>query len=393
MYLVDHLHARGIGVILDWVPSHFPADEHGLAFFDGTHLYEHADPRKGFHPEWGSSIFNYGRAEVRNFLASNALSGSRSTTPTRCAWMPSPRCCTSTTPASRANGSRISTAATKTSRRSRSCAASTRRCTAITPIHRPSPRSRPLGPWCRGRRISADWASDSSGTWAGCTTRSKYLQQDPIYRQVPPEPAHVRPVVRLHGELRAAALARRSRARQRLAHRQDARRRVAAVREPAPAVRLHVGASGQEAAVHGRRIRPAARMAARREPRMARAAVPAARRRAALVARSQRAVPRRCRRCTRATSRPTASSGSTATTATRACSSFLRHGPGRRRPRARGRATSRRCRAATTASACRAADVGRSVSTAMRRTTAAAARAISAGSRPRRSPRTAGCIR
>ncbi|HEU4626192.1 MAG TPA: 1,4-alpha-glucan branching protein GlgB [Steroidobacteraceae bacterium] len=73
MYLVDHLHRRGIGVILDWVPSHFPADEHGLAYFDGTHLYEHADPRKGFHPEWNSSIFNYGRAEVRNFLASSAL--------------------------------------------------------------------------------------------------------------------------------------------------------------------------------------------------------------------------------------------------------------------------------------------------------------------------------
>ena len=73
MYLVDHLHQRGIGVVLDWVPSHFPTDEHGLARFDGTHLYEHADPRQGFHPEWGSSIFNYGRAEVRNFLASNAL--------------------------------------------------------------------------------------------------------------------------------------------------------------------------------------------------------------------------------------------------------------------------------------------------------------------------------
>jgi 1,4-alpha-glucan branching enzyme len=73
MYLVDYLHRRGIGVILDWVPSHFPADEHGLSYFDGTHLYEHADPRKGFHPEWNSSIFNYGRAEVRNFLASSAL--------------------------------------------------------------------------------------------------------------------------------------------------------------------------------------------------------------------------------------------------------------------------------------------------------------------------------
>jgi 1,4-alpha-glucan branching enzyme len=73
MYFVDHLHRRGIGVILDWVPSHFPSDEHGLAYFDGTHLYEHADPRQGFHPEWKSAIFNYGRAEVRNFLASSAL--------------------------------------------------------------------------------------------------------------------------------------------------------------------------------------------------------------------------------------------------------------------------------------------------------------------------------
>jgi 1,4-alpha-glucan branching enzyme len=73
MYLVDHLHRHGIGVILDWVPSHFPSDEHGLSYFDGTYLYEHADPRQGFHPEWNSSIFNYGRAEVRDFLGSSAL--------------------------------------------------------------------------------------------------------------------------------------------------------------------------------------------------------------------------------------------------------------------------------------------------------------------------------
>jgi 1,4-alpha-glucan branching enzyme len=73
MFLVDTLHRNGIGVILDWVPSHFPADGHGLAFFDGTHLYEHADPRLGFHPDWNSHIFNYGRHEVRSFLLSSAL--------------------------------------------------------------------------------------------------------------------------------------------------------------------------------------------------------------------------------------------------------------------------------------------------------------------------------
>jgi len=73
MYLIDTLHQRGIGVILDWVPSHFPTDEHALGRFDGTHLYEHRDPREGFHPDWNSYIFNYGRHEVRSFLLSSAL--------------------------------------------------------------------------------------------------------------------------------------------------------------------------------------------------------------------------------------------------------------------------------------------------------------------------------
>jgi 1,4-alpha-glucan branching enzyme len=73
MYLVDCLHQHNIGVILDWVPSHFPTDGHGPGFFDGTHLYEHADPRLGFHPDWKSYIFNYGRHEVRSFLLSSAL--------------------------------------------------------------------------------------------------------------------------------------------------------------------------------------------------------------------------------------------------------------------------------------------------------------------------------
>jgi 1,4-alpha-glucan branching enzyme len=73
MSLVDSLHRQGIGVILDWVPSHFPTDEHSLGYFDGTHLYEHAYPQKGFHPDWKSFIFNYGRREVASFLLSSAL--------------------------------------------------------------------------------------------------------------------------------------------------------------------------------------------------------------------------------------------------------------------------------------------------------------------------------
>jgi len=73
MYMIDQMHQNGIGVILDWVPSHFPSDEHGLVYFDGTHLFEHADPREGYHPDWNCYIFNLGRNEVRNFLISSAL--------------------------------------------------------------------------------------------------------------------------------------------------------------------------------------------------------------------------------------------------------------------------------------------------------------------------------
>jgi len=72
-YFVDYMHQQGIGVLLDWVPSHFPKDGHGLSYYDGTHLYEYSDPRKGEHKQWGTYVFDYGRSEVRNFLIANAL--------------------------------------------------------------------------------------------------------------------------------------------------------------------------------------------------------------------------------------------------------------------------------------------------------------------------------
>ncbi len=96
MFLVDTLHQQGIGVILDWVPSHFPDDPHGLARFDGTHLYEHADPRQGYHPEWNSLIFNYGRNEVRAFLLSSGrVLARRAITSMRCGSTRWRRCCIS----------------------------------------------------------------------------------------------------------------------------------------------------------------------------------------------------------------------------------------------------------------------------------------------------------
>ena len=161
MYFVDHLHQSGIGVILDWVPSHFPTDAHGLVYFDGTHLYEHADPRQGFHPEWNSAIFNYGRNEVRSFLISSALFWleqlSHRRAARRCAW---PRCCISTTPARTGEwipnryGGRENLEAIEFLR-------DAQRGGLPRPsrTRRRSPRSRPRGRWCRGRPTWAAWAS------------------------------------------------------------------------------------------------------------------------------------------------------------------------------------------------------------------------------------------
>ena len=119
--LVDAFHGAGVGVILDWVPAHFPRDEWALARFDGTSLYEHEDPRRGSHPDWGTLIFNFSRHEVRTSCSRTPSTGCASSTQTGCAWTPWPRCSTWTTRATRANGCRTSRAAARTSRPSRSC--------------------------------------------------------------------------------------------------------------------------------------------------------------------------------------------------------------------------------------------------------------------------------
>ena len=170
---VDRLHERGIGVILDWVPAHFPRDDFALARFDGTALYEHADPRRGAHPDWGTLVFNFGRHEVRNFLIANALFWLREYhvdgirvdavasmlyldySRREGEWVPErvrrPR---------GPRGGRVPQGAQRGDLRPRARRSS------------PRPRSRPPGPASRARPTSAGSASASSGTWAGCTTRS-----------------------------------------------------------------------------------------------------------------------------------------------------------------------------------------------------------------------------
>ena len=269
MAFVDALHRRGIGVILDWVPAHFPRDSHGLVYFDGTHLYEHADPRRREQTDWGTLVFNYGRHEVANYLIGNALY-----------WLARYHL----------DGLRVDAVASMLyldySKKAGRVAAEPPRGQREPGGDRLPPavqRGRlPVPPGGDDHRRGVDVVADGLAPDVrrrarvrvqvehGLDARRPRLHAaGPGPPEVPPQPAHVRPALRVARELRAPAVPRRGGPRQGLAPRQDAGRRLAEVRRAPRALRVHVRAPRQEAPLHGRRVRAGARVESRREPRLA----------------------------------------------------------------------------------------------------------------------------
>jgi 1,4-alpha-glucan branching enzyme len=271
MYLIDYLHQRGIGVIMDWVPGHFATDPQGLAHFDGSHLFEYEDPRMRTHPDWGTRVFDFGKPGVRSFLISNALF-----------WLDKYH----------VDGLRVDAVASM--------------------LYRDYSREDEWSPNIYGGRENLEAISllqdtnervyeefpdalmlaEESTAFPGVSTPVEYgglgflykwnmgwmhdtldyVSKERVERARPPQASsrrpHVDPVVGVLRAVCAAPLARRGGARQGIAVGQDAGRRLAEGRQPARAVRPDVRPSGQETAVHGLRVRPVPRVEPRPGTRM-----------------------------------------------------------------------------------------------------------------------------
>ena len=171
-------------MLLDWVPGHFPDDPHGLGHFDGTALYEHANPMQGRHLDWGTLIYNYGRIEVSNFLIANALfwldrygiDGLRVDAVASMLYLDYSRPAGGWIPNRYGGRENIDAIDVPAPHQHAGV-----RATSRTPP--PWPRNRPPGRWCRGRSTGAGSASATNGTWGGCTTPCDYIGKEPIHRR------------------------------------------------------------------------------------------------------------------------------------------------------------------------------------------------------------------
>ena len=252
---VDRCHAAGLGVIIDWVPAHFPTDAHGLVRFDGTALYEHEDPRLGFHRDWNTLIYNFGRNEVRNFLVANALfwldrfhiDALRVDAVASMLYLDYSREAGEWIPNVHGGRENLEAIAFLRELNTRHLRRASRHHDHRRGIDRLA-AGLAAGRRRRPRlRLQVEHGLDARHA------RIHAARAGPP--QIPPPPDDLRHPLCLQRELRPAAQPRRGGPRQGLAARQDARRPLAEVRQPARLFRLHVDPSRQEAAVHGRRVR------------------------------------------------------------------------------------------------------------------------------------------